>query len=183
MAKDAAQKESIYRKAIERFGSERAQYNLVALYLSEGKDAKAEAGMGELKASDPDVVNLKGVLALHKDDYKTAEACFRKAKTAEAQKNLGIVLILTGQYDEAAQVLKDVDGCCHNTVLSYVLTDQLDKAMKTAHCGDPKVWYLKAIIAARQGKADEVKAQLEKVAANAELAARAAKDIEFAKFN
>ena len=182
VAKDAAQKESIYRKAIERFGSERAQYNLVALYLSEGKDAKAEAGMGELKASDPDVVNLKGVLALHKDDYKTAEACFRKAKTAEAQKNLGIVLILTGQYDEAAQVLKDVDGCCHNTVLSYVLTDQLDKAMKAAHCGDPKVWYLKAIIAARQGKADDVKKYLANAFKNNDLKERAPKDIEFAGF-
>ena len=183
VAQDFDQKESIYRKAIERFDSQRAQYNLVALYLSEGKDAKAQAGIGELNASDPDVINAKGVLALHNDDYATAEQLFRKAGTPEAKKNLGIVLILTGQYDEAAQVLKDVDGCCHNTVLAYVLTDQLDKAMSSAHCGDPKVWYLKAIIAARQGKVNEMKTFLERAYKNPDLKARAPKDIEFAAYD
>ena len=183
VAQDNAQKESIYQKAIERFDSQRAMYNLVALYLSEGKDAKAQAGIGELNASDPDVVNAKGVLALHNDDYATAEQLFRKAGTPEAKKNLGIVLILTGQYDEAAQVLKDVDGCCHNTVLAYVLTDQLDKAMNAAHCGDPKVWYLKAIIAARQGKVNEMKTFLERAYKNPDLKARAPKDIEFAAYD
>ena len=183
VAQDNAQKESIYQKAIERFDSQRAMYNLVALYLSEGKDAKAQAGIGELNASDPDVINAKGVLALHNDDYATAEQLFRKAGTPEAKKNLGIVLILTGQYDEAAQVLKDVDGCCHNTVLAYVLTDQLDKAMSSAHCGDPKVWYLKAIIAARQGKVNEMKTFLERAYKNPDLKARAPKDIEFAAYD
>jgi len=183
VAQDAAQKESIYRKAIERFDSQRAQYNLVALYLSEGKDAKAEAGMSELKATDPDVINAKGVLALHKEDLVLAEQCFRKAGTPEAKKNLGIVLILTGQYEEAARVLKDVDGCCHNTVLAYILTDQLEKAMNAAHCGDPKVWYLKAIIAARQGKVNEMKTFLERAYKNPDLKARAAKDIEFASYD
>ena len=183
VAQDNAQKESIYRKAIERFDSQRAQFNLVALYLSEGKDAKAEAGMAELNAADPDVINAKGVLALHNEDYTQAEQCFRKAGTADARKNLGIVLILTGQYEEAAQVLKNVDGCCHNTVLAYILTDQLDKAMESAHCGDPKVWYLKAIIAARQGKVNEMKTFLERAYKNPELKARAPKDIEFASYD
>ena len=183
VAQDFDQKESIYRKAIERFDSQRAQYNPVALYLSEGKDAKAQAGMAELKANDPDVINAKGVLALHKEDYATAEQCFRKAGTPEAKQNLGIVLILTGQYEEAAQVLKDVKGCCHNTVLAYILNEQLDKAMNAAHCGDPKVWYLKAIIAARQGKVNDMKTFLERAYKNPDLKARAAKDIEFASYD
>ena len=180
VAKDAAQKESIYRKAIDRFNSERAQYNLAALFVSEGKDEKAN--LSKLNASDPDVMNLQGVVALNKNDFKTAENCFRKANTPEAQKNLGIVYILTGRYDAAAQVLKDVDGCCHNTVLSYVLTNQLDKAAAAAHCGDPKVWYLKAIIAARQGKAADVKNCLEKAFKNKDLEARAPLDVEFAGY-
>ncbi len=183
VAQDNDQKESIYRKAIERFDSPRAQYNLVALYLSEDKDAKAEAGMAELNAADPDVINAKGVLALHKEDFVQAEQCFRKAGTPEAKKNLGIVLILTGQYEEAAQVLKKVDGCCHNTVLAYILTDQLDKAMESAHCGDPKVWYLKAIVAARQGKVNDMKTFLERAYKNPALKARASKDIEFAAYD
>ena len=183
VAQDNAQKESIYQKAIERFNSSRAMYNLAALYLNEGKVSKTEAGLAELNAADPDVINAKGVVALRKDDFGTAESLFRKAGTPEAKKNLGIVLILTGQYEEAAQVLKDVDGCCHNTVLAYILTDQLDKAMESAHCGDPKVWYLKAIVAARQGKVSEMKTFLERAYKNPSLQARAAKDIEFAAYD
>ena len=182
VVKDEAQKEDIYQKAIERFGSDRALYNLAVLYLSQGKDAKAEAGLNEVKSSDADVLNAQGVLALHKDDLKTAEDCFRKSGTPEAKSNLGIVLILTGQYEEAAQVLEKPLGCCHNSVLACILTDQLDKGLKTAHCGDPKVWYLKAIIAARQGKADDVKKNLEKAFRKPELKERAARDIEFAGY-
>ena len=183
LVKDNAQKEKIYDKAYERFGSQRAKYNLAALYLNEGKEAKAESVLRELDANDADVINAKGVIALRKNDFATAEQCFRKAGTPEAQKNLGIVNILTGKYNEAAQVLKDVDGCCHNTVLAYILTNQLDKAMSTAKCGDPKVWYLKAIIAARQGKVNDMKAFLENAYKNPDLKARAANDIEFAGYD
>ena len=182
IVKDDAQKESIYQKAIERFGSDRALYNLAVLYLEQGKDAKAEAGLAEVKGTDADVLNAKGVLALHKGDYKAAEDCFRTSGTPEAKANLGTVLILKGEYEEAARMLENPQGCCHNSVLSLILTDQLDKALKTAHCGDPKVWYLKAIIAARQGKADDVKKNLEKAFRKPELKERAARDIEFAGY-
>ena len=182
VTKDAGQKESIYKKAIERFGSERAQYNLAVLYLNQGKDEKAADGLKEL-AEDADVLNAKGVLALHKDDLKAAEDYFRRSGSEDAKANLGTVLILTGEYEEAARVLEKPKGCCHNSVLALILTDQLDKAMKTAHCGDPKVWYLKAVIAARQGKSvDEVKKYLEKAYRKSELKERAASDIEFAGY-
>ena len=183
LVKDNAQKEKIYDKAYERFGSQRAKYNLAALYLSEGKDAKAESVLRELDANDADVINAKGVVALRKNDFATAEQCFRKAGTPEAKKNMGVVDILTGKYNEAAQVLKDVDSCCHNTVLAYILTNQLDKAMSSAKCGDPKVWYLKAIVAARQGKVNDMKAFLENAYKNPDLKARAANDIEFAGYD
>ncbi len=179
LVEDPAQKESTYKKAIERFDSNRARYNLAALYLDEGKTEKAEAGLAELDATDADVINAKGVVALRKGNYTGAEELFRRAGTADAQKNLGIVLILTGRYEEAAQALKDVRGCCHNTVLAYILTDQLEKAASGARCKDPKVQYLKAIIAARQGNAAGVKENLERAFQNPALKERAARDIEF----
>ena len=179
LVEDPAQKESTYKKAIERFDSNRARYNLAALYLDEGKTEKAEAGLAELDATDADVINAKGVVALRKGNYTGAEELFRRAGTADAQKNLGIVLILTGRYEEAAQALKDVSGCCHNTVLAYILTDQLEKAASGARCKDPKVQYLKAIIAARQGNAAGVKENLERAFQNPALKERAARDIEF----
>lgn len=183
LVRQPAQKEEIYKKAINKFGSDRAKFNLAALYLNQGKDEKALAGFQELNANDPDVINAKGVAALHNEDYQAAEAAFRKAGTEDAKANLGIVLLLTGRYEEAARVLKDVGGCCNNTVLAYILTDQLDKASEALHCKDPQVQYMKAIICARQGDAEGVKANLEKAYRNKALKERAANDIEFAAYS
>ena len=182
LVNNTEQKEDIYKKAVAKFGSERAKFNQAALYLNEGKDAKAGDILAALPANDPDVVNAKGVIALRKEDYKAAEAAFRKAGTPDAKANLGIVLLLTGRYEEAAQVLKDVEGCCNNTVLAYILTNQLDKAESAIHCRDTRVAYLRAIICAHKGDANGVKENLEKAFKNPALKERAAKDVEFAGY-
>ena len=181
LVKDNDQKEEIYKRAVAKYGSERAQFNLANLYLDENKLSKAEEALAKVHSSDGDVLNAQGVIALRKDDLATAANLFRRAGTPDAQKNLGIVQILSGDYESAAKTLADVDGCCHNTVLAYILTDQLDKAAKTAHCKDQKVTYLKAIIAARKGDAAGVKENLNAIT-NAALLARAAKDVEFAGY-
>ncbi len=178
LVKDNATKEEIYRKAANKFDSDRARFNLAALYLAEDKLSKAEDALAKVKANDGDVQNAKGVIALRKDDFATAEALFRKAGTADAKKNLGIVQILTGQYEHAAETLADVDGCCHNTVLAYILTNQLGKAKNAVHCKDPKVRYLQAIIAARTGDAAGVKENLNAIKSQA-LLDHALKDVEF----
>ena len=178
LVKDDAQKEEIYKKAVSRFGSDRAQFNLAALYLAQDKTDKAEQALAKVHTSDADVLNAKGIIALRNEDYTTAENYFRNAKTADAQKNLGIVQILSGKYEEAAKTLADVKGCCHNTVLAYILTDQLTKAKNAAHCKDQKVTYLKAIIAARQGDAAGVRENMGKIT-DKSLLNRAKNDIEF----
>ena len=181
LVKDDAQKEEIYKKAVSRFGSDRAQFNLAALYLAQDKNDKAEQALAKVHTSDADVLNAKGIIALRNEDYTTAENYFRNAKTADAQKNLGIVQILSGKYEEAAKTLADVKGCCHNTVLAYILTDQLTKAKNAAHCKDQKVTYLKAIIAARQGDAAGVRENMGKIT-DKSLLNRAKNDIEFAGY-
>ena len=178
LVKDDAQKEEIYKKAVSRFGSDRAQFNLAALYLAQDKTDKAEQALAKVHTSDADVLNAKGIIALRNEDYTTAENYFRNAKTADAQKNLGIVQILSGKYEEAAKTLADVKGCCHNTVLAYILTDQLTKAKNAARCKDQKVTYLKAIIAARQGDAAGVRENMGKIT-DKSLLNRAKNDIEF----
>ena len=183
VVKDNSQKESIYKKAVSKFGSDRAQYNLAALYLGEGKNAKAEEALAKVQSGDADVQNAIGVLALRKGDLETAENCFRKAANDDAKANLGVVYILTGRYNEAVETLKDAKGCCHNPALAYLLTDQPDKTLATIHCGCPKCFYLKAIVAARQGDADGVKTNLANAFKDATLKARAAKDIEFAGYD
>ncbi len=182
LVKDDDQKEEIYKRAVSKFGSERAQFNLANLYLNQNKLSKAEEALAKVHTSDGDLLNAQGVIALRKDDLATAANYFRRANTPDAKKNLGIVQILTGDYDAAAKTLADVDGCCHNTVLAYILTDQLDKAAKTVSCKDQKVTYLKAIIAARRGNAAGVKENLGAIT-NAALLDRAANDVEFAGYD
>ena len=182
LVKNEGQKEEIYKRAVNKFGSERAQFNLASLYLNQGKVAQAEEALSKIHSGDADVLNAQGVVALRKNDLAGAANLFRRANTADSKKNLGIVQILSGDYDDAAQTLANVDGCCHNTVLAYILTGQLDKAAKTAHCKDQKVTYLKAIIAARKGDAAGVRENLGAIT-NADLLARAKKDVEFAGYN
>ena len=181
LVKDNDQKEEIYKRAVSKFGSERAQFNLAALYLSEGKLARAEDALAKVHSSDADVLNAQGVIALRKNDLATAANYFRRSTSPDAKKNLGIVQILSGDYEDAAKTLADVDGCCHNTVLAYILTGQLDKASKTVSCKDQKVTYLKAIIAARKGDAAGVRENLGAIT-NRELLDRAKKDVEFAGY-
>ena len=183
LVKDQAQKEALYEKAVNKYNSARAQYNLAALYLAQGKNAKAESALAKVDANDADVQNALGVIALRKGDLAAAERYFKAAKTEDAKANLGVVDILSGNYDKAAQELADVKGCCQNIALAYILTDQLDKAEKAIHCGCPECAYLKAIIAARKGDAAGVKANLEKAYKNKDLKARAANDIEFAGYD
>ena len=182
LVKDNDQKEEIYKRAVSKFGSERAQFNLASLYLDENKLSKAEEALAKVHTSDGDVLNAQGVIALRKDDLATAANLFRRANTPDAKKNLGIVQILSGDYDAAAKTLADVDGCCHNTVLAYILTDQLDKATKAIHCDDQKVIYLKAIIAARKGDAAGVREAMGKITSQA-LRERAANDIELVGYD
>ena len=179
---DFGKKEDIYKKAVERYGSDRAQYNLAVTYLSQGKDAQGEQALAKVKANDADVLNAKGVIALRNEDLDTAESLFRKAGNADGKANLGIVQILTGRYEEAAETLKDKEGCCNNKVLAYILTNQLEKAAESAHCRDTRVQYLKAIICARQGDADGVKENLERAFTSEQWKERAARDIEFAGY-
>lgn len=181
LVKDNDQKEEIYKRAVSKFGSERAQFNLAALYLSEGKLARAEDALAKVHSNDADVLNAQGVIALRKNDLATAANYFRRSTSPDAKKNLGIVQILSGDYDDAAKTLADVEGCCHNTVLAYILTNQLDKASKTVSCKDQKVTYLKAIIAARKGDAAGVRENLGAIT-NRELLDRAKKDVEFAGY-
>mgnify|MGYP002624207413 CR=1 FL=1 len=182
VSKDLSQKENIWNKAVKKFGSDRAAYNLAALYAAQGKNDKAETQLAKVKSGDADVVNVMGLLALRKGDYSTAEDCFRRAGNEQSGTNLGALLLETGRYEEAVRVLENAPGCCHNTVLAYILTDQLEKAVSAARCGDPKVWYLKAIVSARQGDADGVKSNLSKAFANESLKDRAARDVEFAGY-
>ncbi len=179
---DLATKVELYNKAIEKFNSDAARFNLAASYLKAGDLKKAAEGFAAVKKKDADLTNALGVLAMRNGDYATAADYFKKAGNANAKANQGTLDILNGNYQQAVENLKDYKGCCNNTTLAYLLTNQLDKAAASAKCKDASVTYMKAIIAARQGNLDEAKKLLAEVAkTDKALAEKAVKDVEFAE--
>ena len=172
-------KESLYKKAVEKYNSVRASYNLAALYVEQGKTSQAEKALAKLDQKDPDVLNSLGVIELRKGNYDKAAAYFDKAGNSE---NLGALDILQGRYDEA---LKNLDGTgTFNEALANVLTDNLSKASSILDKDTtPEGNYLKAIIAARQGKESVMKKALQAAFEDKSLKDRAKSDIEFADYD
>lgn len=174
-------KATIYGQAIEKYNSERAQYNLAVVRYYQG-DMKA-AGKELAKVGNQEccfVKNFKGALALADGNCEEAAGLFKAANNQTSKENLAIIDIYSGDYAAALAKLEGTDN--HNLKIVYILNDRLDDASKAITCECPYSAYLKAIIAARKGDAEAVKANLAKVENDDELAARAAKDIEFAQY-
>ena len=174
-------KATIYSQAIEKYNSERAQYNLAVVRYYQG-DMKA-AGKELAKVGNQEccfVKNFKGALALADGNCEEAAGLFKAANNQTSKENLAIIDIYSGDYAAALAKLEGTDN--HNLKIVYILNDRLDDASKAITCECPYSAYLKAIIAARKGDAEAVKANLAKVENNEKLAARAAKDIEFAQY-
>lgn len=178
LIKDPAKKISIYKKAINKYDSDRARFNTGVAYLEQGKVAEAAAAFNKVGADDPDLKNAKGVVALRKGDYADAARLFVAAGNDVSKANQGALNILYGNYEKAAAELADGKGC--NPALAYLLNGQLDKASAALKCQCPKANYIRAIIAARKGQVADAKAYLEKACKDPELAKRAENDIEFA---
>lgn len=177
---DPARKAELYKVAVKKFGSDRANFNLAVLALNEGKIDDAAKYLGAVKDADADVVNAKGVCELRKGNYDAAVKLFKQSGTTEAKANLGTVSLLEGKYSEAASELAGTGS--HNTAVAYILAGQLDKASAAITCNCPRSNYLRAIIAARKGNASDVAKYLEIAKKNPELKARAEKDVEFANY-
>ncbi len=179
LVKKAEDKEALYRKAIEKFNSNTAQYNLAVLYIKTNKLDKAAAELAKAE-EDADWNNAMGVLALRKGDRAEAAKYFKAAANEAANQNLGLLDILAGDYKAAAEKLAGVKS--FNADLVKVLNGDYSIAECGHKCKCGKSAYLRAVAAARMGKADEVKANLEIACKNPKLAERAAKDIEFAQY-
>ncbi|MBR2297366.1 MAG: hypothetical protein IKA45_00600 [Bacteroidales bacterium] len=180
LIKDNDTKVKVYSQAANKFNSDRANVNLAVTLLKQGKDAEASNALAKVSNKDAYYYNTLGVVALRKGDDAAAVAAFKQSSLKEAQYNLAVVDVVNGKYAEAKAKLAG-EGC-YNEALVNILTGDLAAAnaiVKDAKC--PCKSYLKAIVAARQGKVDDAKAALEVAKKDEKLAKRAEKDIEFAK--
>jgi len=185
LSDDNAKKVEVYKKAIAKYNSDRAKINLATTYVAMDKIADAKSALNAC-VKDAYYYNTLGVIALRAGDNKAAQEAFNKSNLKESSYNKGVLAILEGNYPSAVKLLAG-EGC-FNEALANILTNDLQKASKIIDsakcckkCGCTN--YLKAIIAARQGKVNEAKAALAEATKDEKLAKRAATDIEFAKIN
>jgi len=166
-------------------------YNNAGMVLAQqGKfgDAKPLFEKAEsLKNDEPIIKNNLGVCALAADDVNAAEALFGAASGAgeEVNYNLGIVAIKKGEYDKAVQLLGNSDS--PNAGLAKILAGDNNGALKSLESctweGCYMTEYFKAVVGARTAKENLMYESLEKaVKMKPELKAKAATDLEFAKY-
>ena len=169
-----------YDQAIKKYNSDRAKYNAACISLKGRDEARARKYIDKMKEKDtPEVKNLLGVIALREKNLDEAQRLFKEAGDV-AKANLGIAELQKGNYKAAAANLKGTK--CVEEAVAMVLSGDLDGCLKMLEGHDcAKSDYIRAVIAARQGRNDEAKALIEKASKNKELAERAAKDVEFAK--
>ena len=189
LTNDKAEKKAIYQKAAEVYNDYRAYNNLGQLYFEEGNIAEARrcyAKALEIQPNDPDVNFNAGVAALADNDLDKAEEFFGKAAGTKANLNAALGTLYTKKGDYAAAKKAYGETATNNAAVQQILDEDYAAAAKTlANIKEPNATtaYLKAIVGARTNdKAAVIENLKAAVAQDAQLKARAAQDIEFAKF-
>ena len=177
---DCTHREFLYNFAAEKFNSARGLFNNAVLSYKSGKFTAAEVYLDRLKdEEDPDVINLRGLIAMSRQNWYKAEDLFEKANTAESRSNIGVVNMLQAKYDKAIAATANDDP---NKPVAYLLVGKTDEAAASIKGEDARADYLRAIVAARRGDKAEAAANIASaVKKNPAYAEREKTDIEFSK--
>ena len=189
LTSDKAEKKAIYHKAADLYNDYRAWNGLGQLYFEEGNITEARrcyAKALEIQPNDPDVNYNAGVAALADNDLEKAEEYLGKAAGTKANLNAALGTLYTKKGDYAAAKKAYGESATNNAAVQQILDEDYAAASKTlANIKEPNATtaYLKAIVGARTNdKAAVIENLKAAVAQDAQLKARAAQDIEFAKF-
>jgi hypothetical protein len=190
LTNDINQKLSIYKTAEKQYPSDWRGFNNAAyqeIMQNETESAKADLNKAsQLSPSNPIIANNMGVIALLNNDTKTASADFKKAGSAGPQVayNMGLIDIKQGNYADAAGNMSGINS--FNSALAKVLNNDASGAQSTLDASADRsanAYYLKAVIAARNGNKSEVMSNLQvAISQDGSLKKMAATDCEFIKF-
>ena len=189
LTNDKAEKLAIYKKAAELYNDYRAWNGMGQVYFEEGNYAEARrcyAKALEIQPNDPDVNYNAGVAALADGDLAKAEEYLGKAAGTKANLGAALGTLYTKKGDYAAAKQAYGESATNNAAVQQILDQDYAGASKTlANVKEPNATtaYLKAVVGARTNDKEAVYANLKSaIAQDASLKARAAHDIEFAKF-
>ncbi len=189
LTNDKAEKKAIYQKAADQFNDYRAWNSLGQLYFEEGNIAEARRCYSkalEIQPNDPDVNYNAGIAAMADGDLAKAEEYLGKAAGTKGNLNAALGTLYTQKGDYAAAKNAYGETASNNAAVQQILNEDYAGAAQTlANVKEPNATtaYLKAVVAARTNdKAGVISNLKSAIAQDAKLKARAADDIEFAKF-
>ena len=187
---DLQEKSAIYQKATELYPTDvRGFNNLGATQYQLGKmddAARYFVKALEIDSKSADINYNAGITSLAKGELSKAEEQFGKAAGTSGNLNqaLGTISVIKGEYGKGKAYLGAVPT--NNAALLQILNGDYSGARKTlAGVAKPNgiTSYLGAIIGARINDRDMVYSKLkEAVKLDGSLSAKAAKDLEFAKY-
>ena len=189
LTNDKAEKLAIYGKAAELYNDYRAWNGMGQVYFKDGNIEEARRCFSkalELNPNDPDVNYNAGLAALADGDVQAAEEYLGKAAGTTGDLDAALGLLYTKKGDYAAAKKAYGNKASNNAATQQILNEEYEAAAKTLDAVEnpnATTAYLKAIVGARTNDRDAVIANLKSaIAQDAALKARAANDIEFAKF-
>ena len=191
LTNDMNAKANIYQTAEKQYANDwRTSNNVGYMDIMQNKVSDADAEFqkaDKLSANNPIIENNMGVVALMKGDRKTAAADFQKATSAgpEVAYNMGTLDIMTGDYASAVSSFGADNS--FNSALAKLLNGNPADVATTIDASpvkdDAMSYYLKAVAAARQAKADDLVSNLKTaISKDATLKDRAKTDCEFLKY-
>ena len=189
LVKDNNEKMAIYKKTANLFPNDyRAYNNMAELSMQAGDYNSAKALLAKAAKLNPAAAEVNtnlGMLALIDGDAAAAEGYLLKGTDAKANSAaLGNLYIAQGQYDRAVKAFGDTKS--NAAALAQIMSKNYTAAKNTlgqVENADAYTYYLSAIVGARTNNATVVAENLKKaISMDSSLRAKAANDVEFAKF-
>lgn len=189
LTKDLNDKVDIYKKVIELFPKDVRGYNNLGLvyFNNDIPDAKTyfEKAL-KIEPNSPDVNYNLGLVAMASGEVDKAEEYFGKAAQTAGNLNqaLGTLYVKKGDYEKAKSSFSS--SITNNAALTQILSEDYSTARRTLSSianPDAMTAYLSALVAARTNDRESVYVNLrEAVKKDKSYAAKAASDLEFAKY-
>ena len=189
LVKDEATRQQWNETIARQFPSDyRAVNNMAQKAITDGKIELAQTYLKQaasVNKNAPEVNTNLALLALKEGNVGAAESYLAKGSGADTFKEvMGNLNIAKGNYTQAANDLAGVKT--NSAALAQILAKDYNSAKQTLAAiknGDAVTSYLQAVLAARTGDANTLTSALSSaIKQDPTLAARAAKDIEFSKF-
>lgn len=183
------EKLAIYQKAADTFGDYRAYNNMGMIYFEQGNIAEARRAYNkaiEIEPNDPDLHYNAALAAMADNDLAKAEEHLGKAAGTKGDLKAaqGTYYTMKGDYKAAKEAYGN--SATNNAAVQQILDEDYAGALQTLNAvKEPNATtaYLLAVVGARTNDRDAVYANLPvAIERDANMKAKAANDIEFAKY-